>query len=86
MGSLERGTYLDVCIPVFVFILLCRDPKGPPFRGGVAVKAKRNFSSLSLSSLNYMAKEIVCIAFPACFPGACKCLSEWARVTLCSFI
>jgi hypothetical protein len=26
-GSLERGTYLDVCTPVFVFILFQGDPE-----------------------------------------------------------
>lgn len=29
IGSLERGTYLDVCTPVFVFILFCGDLEGP---------------------------------------------------------
>lgn len=33
MGSLERGTYLDVCTPVFVFTLFCRDPEGPLSEG-----------------------------------------------------
>lgn len=68
----------------FLFVLFCRDPEGPFQRVCVALKAKRNFSSPP--SLNYRTKEIVCISFPACFQRACKCLSEWAGVTLCSFI
>lgn len=79
----ERPTpgCLHTCI--FVRSLLQR-PQGPFQRVCVALKAKRNFSSPP--SLNYRTKEIVCISFPACFQRACKCLSEWAGVTLCSFI
>lgn len=86
MGSLEER-YIHTWM--FAHLYLCslyfaETPRGPPFRRCVALEAKRNFSSLR--SLNHRTKEIVCISFPACFQGACKCLSEWARVTLGSFI
>ena len=83
--SLERERYIPGCLCTCIFVhSILQRPRKPHFRGYMAMKAKRNFSCLP--SLNYRTKEIVCTSFLACVQRACECLSEWAGVTLCSFI